>query len=313
MAKIGSAIAPSPRMMALGATPLSDDDAPMKWEEDCAAISRQKARRRARAGWKRRLMLLAMVMIPAYLALGGWWLWKQHEAQAFSNSIVQWVVGLTANAGFTIERVELKGLENLKPQWVLDAADIQIGAPIFSASVKDIWHGVKALPEVRDVKIERDLPDTLRLTITEREAAAVWQHEGRQQWIDRDGTVLANQRRRATTDDLVLVGEDALRHAEAFLAMLSSTPELEAGIASASRVGKRRWDVAFKNGLVLKLPADNMRRAWKKFATLVEHEKLMDRDVKMVDLRIEDRVFLALNPQEQTASLPLNFNAESPE
>lgn len=308
---IGRAIAPSPRLMAMTHAPIdSDDDAPMKWEEECVAISRQKARKRKRDGWKRRVMLVVMVMIPAYLGLGGWWIWKQHEATLFSDSVTQWVLGITADAGFKVQHIEVDGLKNLQAEWVLKAANIHIGDPIFSVSVGRIWNDIQALPEIRSVQIERDLPDTLRLVITEREAAALWQYQGRQQWIDRDGTLLANQLHHATADDMVLVGPDVLPHAEAFLKLIETTPELKDQVASAVRVGNRRWDVAFDNGLVVKLPAEGMKHAWQTFAALVENEKLMDRDVKIVDLRIEDRVFLTLNPQaENTKMIPLTLTS----
>ncbi len=314
MAKIGSAIAPCSQLMAQRKMSHDDDELPMKWEEDCVAISRQKARHRARAGWKRRVMLIAMVMIPTYVGLGGWWVWTQNSAQVFSKSVTNWVLGITADAGFKVQHIEVAGLKNLRPEWVLDAANIRIGDPIFSVSVAALWKNIQALPEVRSVQIERDLPDTLRLVVTEREAVARWQYQGRQQWMDRDGTLLANQQHAATDGDMVLVGKDVPAHAERFLKLMETTPALKEKIVSAVRVGNRRWDVAFDNGLVVKLPASNMAAAWKKFAALVENEKLMDRDINMVDLRIEGRVFLTLNPQPDALKMmPLTLTSESPQ
>jgi cell division protein FtsQ len=81
--------------------------------------------------------------------------------------------------------------------------------------------------------------------------------------------------------------------------ILEQAPELAGRFSSAIRVGERRWNIRLEGDIEVKLPESAPADAWKKLAKLQAKEQLLDRDVKVIDLRIEDRLFIKLTPDAQ--------------
>ncbi|MEK9971586.1 MAG: cell division protein FtsQ/DivIB, partial [Ferrovibrio sp.] len=94
----------------------------------------------------------------------------------------------------------------------------------------------------------------------------------------------------------LLVGEGASDKAHDLLDMLQSEPVLASRVVNAIRVRNRRWDIEFDNGIVARLPEDGAEVAWARLIELERSYGLLRRDIKMVDLRLDDRLIVQLNP-----------------
>ncbi len=269
-----------------------------KWQAECALINRQKGKQRWWMSFRRRCMIVGAAMVLLHLAVGGWWVVHTGQIQAAYMAAQLWMGDQTKLAGFEVKRIEIEGSKKVPPMIIVEAMGVKVGDPILPLSIRDMRDKLEALPEIRSARVERNLPNILHISVEEREGAALWQHLGKHQLIDRDGTVLANQEREAGKRYLVLVGEDAPSHAQAFFAMLSRTPELAAEVVAAKRIGKRRWNISLRNQLVVKLPQEAPQQAWLRFAQMVRDEQLLDRAIKAIDMRIEDRLFIATDPDD---------------
>ena len=95
----------------------------------------------------------------------------------------------------------------------------------------------------------------------------------------------------------VLVGDDAPTNADAVIKMLASEPKLAEQVAAAVRVGGRRWNIEFKNGVSVALPEDDATGAWHRLAAIEKNHRILERRVTLVDLRLPDRVYLRLPPE----------------
>src|SRR4029077_19474898 len=102
------------------------------------------------------------------------------------------------------------------------------GTPILGVSPSRAKQQLESLPWVRSAAIERRLPGTLWVRLVERHPLAVWQHGGKQELIDRDGTVIPVKDLSRFARLPSVVGEDAASHAAALLDMLAREPELAA-------------------------------------------------------------------------------------
>ena len=78
--------------------------------------------------------------------------------------------------------------------------------------------------------------------------------------------------------------------------ILATSPEVTRQFASAIRVGDRRWNIRMKNDIEVKLPEDDAAAALAKLAKMDAEEKLLARDIKVIDLRVPDKVFIKLSP-----------------
>ncbi|GGP48915.1 cell division protein FtsQ/DivIB [Saccharothrix coeruleofusca] len=87
------------------------------------------------------------------------------------------VLGLGYAVWFTsllgVRVVEVEGLVELEPAAVREAADIGPGEPLARLDVEAVTARVRELPRVADVRVERVLPGTVRLTVRERVPVAV--------------------------------------------------------------------------------------------------------------------------------------------
>ncbi|NKE58570.1 FtsQ-type POTRA domain-containing protein [Lentzea sp. PSKA42] len=82
------------------------------------------------------------------------------------------VVGLTYSVFFTpllgVRRVDVRGSVVLTEDEIRSTAAIEPGSPLVRLDLKGIHDRVAALPRVAAVEVERQLPGTVRLLITER-------------------------------------------------------------------------------------------------------------------------------------------------
>ena len=63
------------------------------------------------------------------------------------------------------------------------------------------------------------------------------------------------------------------------------------------RVGGRRWSVRFKNGVEARLPEKDPAASWTRLAKLAREHDVLDRDIKVIDLRLPDRLYVRLSPE----------------
>ncbi len=152
---------------------------------------------------------------------------------------------------------------------------------------------LETLPWVRSAAIERRLPDTLFVRLVERQPLAVWQHERKQELIDRDGEVIpvkdleplrqaADRGRRRRRQDR----DRAARHAGA------ANRNSRRGSRAAVRVDGRRWNLRIDDAIDVLLPEEEPADAWTQLAALERTDNVLKRDVQTVDLRLPDRLVL---------------------
>ncbi len=269
------------------------------WQAECAQISRQKAKAKRWSGIKRRIAMILAVAVLSYVGVGGWLLWRSGDLSQAGEAISFWAYDLTRRVGFEVQQIRVEGADILPAMTVIKAAQIAPGDPLLQLDVHHARQRLNALPEIRDARIERHLPDQVVIIIHEREAYALWQHAGTQQWIDRDGTVLSHRTRAPHAGDIVLVGDNAPQHAASLFARLEKIPALRQAVQSAQRIGQRRWNLTLTNGMLIKLPQTPSDETWQRLAHLVNKRQLLERAIASLDLRLQDRAIVTLDDAVQ--------------
>lgn len=94
----------------------------------------------------------------------------------------------------------------------------------------------------------------------------------------------------------LFVGEGAETEAAAFEEQLSNWPDLQKRVTAYIRIGDRRWDLRMDNGVVVRLPEENLARAMHTLSTLEQDQQVLERDIETVDLRLPDRTTIQLTP-----------------
>ena len=115
-------------------------------------------------------------------------------------------------------------------------------------------------PWIADATILKLYPDRLQITLTEREAFALWQKDGRVSVIGADGTVLEPFVSRPYIPLPLVVGRGAEARAKEFLALLARYPEVHDNVRASILIAERRWNLRLKNGIDVRLPEQDIER-----------------------------------------------------
>ena len=102
-------------------------------------------------------------------------------------------------------------------------------------------------------------PGRLHIAVTEREAFALWQKDGKVAVIADDGTVVEPFVGARFAKLPLVVGTGAETRAKDFLALLDNYPLIRDQLHAAVLVAERRWNVVLKNGIDVRLPETDVR------------------------------------------------------
>jgi cell division protein FtsQ len=256
---------------------------------------RRDRRRDLPVDWRRRARFAAAGAGGLAVIGLGWLLvdgWYGRQMAAIGAGLY----AASASAGLSVQDVLVEGRTRTQPEAILATLGLARGAPILSFDPHAAKARLETLPWVREAMVERRLPDTVYLHLSEREPLALWQYEGKLAVIDRTGQVIAGAQAAAFATLPVVVGEDAPRTAEALLRVLDSEPELRVRVAAAIRVQGRRWNIRLDDGIDIRLPETDPAAAWAELARLQREHEVLQRDVVTIDLRLPDRLVVRTAP-----------------
>ena len=152
-----------------------------------------------------------------------------------------------------------------------------------------------ANPWIADAAVLKLYPDRLQISVTERQAFALWQKDGRLSVIAADGTVLEPFVENRYLNLPLVVGAGAQREARDFLAVVNRYPDIRSALRASIFVAERRWDLRLTNGIDVELPEANVAEALDRLVVLDHDKKILSRDITTVDLRLPDRVTVRLS------------------
>jgi cell division protein FtsQ len=214
------------------------------------------------------------------------------------------IIATTGELGLSVNNIEVQGRETTDATTIMAALEATRGTPILGVSPSRAKQQLETLPWVRSAVIERRLPDTLYVKLTERRPLAVWQHGGRQELIDREGAVIPVRDLDRFARLPTVVGDDAAPHAAKLLDMLASEPELAPRVSAAIRVGERRWNLRIDDAIDVLLPENKPQEAWTQLARLERTNGVLKRDVQIVDMRLPDRLVVRVNAAPAKEAAP---------
>ncbi|WP_417319573.1 cell division protein FtsQ/DivIB [Emcibacter sp.] len=202
------------------------------------------------------------------------------------------------DAGLVVAEIRIDGQKQTALDDIRKALGVQHGENIMSLDLKSMRERVEALDWVERASIGRSMPDILTVGITEHEPAALWQIEGHLWLVTRDGRRITDQKLAHFAGLPMVVGRGADMSLAGYLEMGEAWPEIFDNVESAVRVGARRWDLLMKQGVTVRLPEKNVPAALEKLAGLQRDEKILEKEILAVDLRLEDKTFIRLTPGE---------------
>lgn len=135
--------------------------------------------------------ILRNALVLGVVVAGGAWGWQQTQSEA----------------RFGVRRIEIAGAVNT-PRSALDRATAgYVGLNLFQIDIERVQRDLGGLGWVRSVHIEKALPDTLRIRITERQPVALARIGEKLMYVDREGAAFAELSPAVGNDDLPLIAD----------------------------------------------------------------------------------------------------------
>lgn len=224
-----------------------------------------------------------------YAATGLYGMYVGGHAPAVEQSI-------TAAAGFSIEDVKISGNAETSEIDILQLLGLDGTTSLVAIDIEAARRKLVELPWVDDAEIRKVYPGTVEVKLRERQAYAIWQHGTELSLIEKSGSVIAPLRDNKFASLPLFVGRDAEQAAITFETLFSGWPELRQRVKAYVRVAGRRWDLHLDNGVVIRLPEEGVDDALARLARLEGEQKVLERDIAAVDLRLSDRMTIQLTP-----------------
>ncbi len=202
----------------------------------------------------------------------------------------------SVDAGFTVEDILVEGRIHTDADVLRALINTEKGDPILAFSPSEAKEMIERVAWVKEAHIERRLPHTIYIGLLERKPMALWQHKGKVRIIDTDGETITDRKKQEFKELPIIVGENAPRQAPGLLSMVALEPELAERMDAASWIGDRRWDITLKSGAVVKLPEGDVALALNRLVKAQKDDGLLDKRVKMIDVREADRIIVQTNP-----------------
>jgi cell division protein FtsQ len=208
------------------------------------------------------------------------------------RGLVENAAEIGAAAGLEVREVVVEGRRNAPRDLLHAAIGAQRGDPMLAFSPEEARARLQTIAWVEEAHVERRLPGTILVRLTERTPFAIWQNQGRFAVVDREGRVVATETLDAFGPLPLIVGAGAEKHAAALHDLLVAHREVLERTQAMVRVGERRWNLRLHNGTDVLLPEGQEAPALNRLAELQARHALLDRPLVAIDMRLPDRLVL---------------------
>ena len=197
--------------------------------------------------------------------------------------------------GLGIDTITIGGLTELKETEVLQAAGISSRNSLLFLNAQDVRAKLMALPLVADAAVRKLYPSRVSIVVTERRPFALWQKDGRVDVVSADGAAISALADGRFANLPFVVGDGANARLDEYAAMLDAAGDFKTRIKAGVLVSNRRWDLTTTDGVVVRLPEENPIAAIASVARLARDQRLFDKDIVALDMRVPGRLIVRLS------------------
>ena len=174
-------------------------------------------------------------------------------------------------------------------------AILKLSFPINSIQldIKNIQKIINKIDSVESSNVRIKDSGVLLVEVIERKPVAVYRENDELALIDLKGYKINNIFLRSDRKDLpLIVGTEGNYHVKEALEIYQLLSINLNKIRGLIRIGKRRWDIIFKNNKRIKLPEKNPKRSLRKFLSSDKSYLISSNDFSIIDLRFTNKIIL---------------------
>lgn len=232
---------------------------------------------------------LTLAVASAYLA-------DQGRRDGFNQLVIGIRSSIQERPEFMVSLMAIDGAGLDLSQDIRDAVPLDFPLSSFDLDLEHIRQAVAGLDQVKTVSVRIRPGGMLQVDVIERQPVLVWRTRDGLALLDEHGVYVDAISQRAKQPDLPLIaGAGADVHVTEALALLAAAKPLGERLRGLVRIGERRWDVVLDRKQRIMLPAENPVRALERVIILSKGSDLLERDVRVVDMRIRERPTLRMS------------------
>ena len=198
--------------------------------------------------------------------------------------------------GFKIENVLITGTLNLSEDYIKDIIEIYNDGSIFNIDLSSIYNNIKKNSWVKEVSIERILPNIIKIKIIENQPIAIWQNKKDNKLIAANGHIIFDGNVNDFKNDFPIIkGKKSEENIFSILKILETNQNFSKNIWSLTFINERRWDLHFNQGLVVRLPSKDIKKAWQKIIKLHKNYNVLNLRLTEIDLRNPKQIIGKIN------------------
>lgn len=262
------------------------------------ATSRKKKQDKPSLGFGARLSLLVLGTITVIVILS--WVWHSRWPHTVATGLFVSSVQATKEVGFAVSDVTVRGRHYTDRQKLFKALGVRSGSPIFMFDPDKAHKNIMGMPWTASVTVLRSLPNKIIIKLVERKPIARLQHNKKTIVIDSHGKELMAAKSEQFATLPLVVGDAEPKQIRVLLTLLQRRPVVARMLKAAVRVGKRRWNFHLRPKLLVKLPERGLQKALTNLTSLIQKKKVLERNIKTIDLRLSNRMIL--EPHESTST-----------
>lgn len=252
-------------------------------------IRAQRSRSQARS-WFMLISIITMIIVLTISIFLG----LPHKLY---QSTKDHLIDFSGRIGLDVRDVFVEGRKNTKLDIILAATHVKTNTPILSYDIDAILENLLKIDWVKNVTVQRRLPNLIYIRLVEREPIALWQHQKSHYLVDKDGVVIKSPISEIFKNLPIVVGSDAPVHAPKLIGLLDQFATIKAHLNAMVRIRERRWNLLIDGTITVKLPEEGIDEALSRLTILLDENKITATDVLMVDLRLPKQVIMRLTPE----------------
>ena len=198
--------------------------------------------------------------------------------------------------GFKIENVIITGTLNLSDNYIKDIIEIYNDGSIFNIDLSSTYNKIKQNSWVKEVSVERVLPNIIKIKIIENQPIAIWQNKKDNKLIAANGDIIFDGNVNDFKNDFPIIkGKKSVENIFSILKILETNQNFSKNIWSLTFVNERRWDLHFNQGLIVRLPSKDINKAWQKIIKLHKNYNVLNLRLTEIDLRNPKQILGKIN------------------
>lgn len=248
---------------------------------DVARLRRNQRRIQA----QRLLIVLRNLGLAATVVVGAFWAYRQTQS----------------DERFAVRTIEIEGAQHT-PRGALDVATRRyVGLNLFQIDIARVQQDLSGVGWVRRIDIEKKLPDTLRIKITERTPVALLRDGERLLYVDEDGAGYAELTPAVGDQDLPIItdahGAELQRTVALLRDLQAGDRELYARVSEVWPIPPRGFALYDRAlGAIVYANAEDIASKWRNLYAVLAAEN--HPRIEYADLRFANR--LIVKPLEST-------------